>query len=73
MPPFIKKDDIKKQYRVLAKKYHPDICKDKSKFIEIQKAYELLMEYIENFRYSFDDDEIAKQMPNFKHNSKFQV
>ncbi len=72
LPPFITKDDIKRQYKMLAKKYHPDVYKDSSKMIEINKAYELLMEYIDNFRYSFDDDELNKQAPDLKHNAKFR-
>ena len=35
--------DIKRAYRYLAKKYHPDLNKDsdaKDRFMEIQKAYE---------------------------------
>ena len=38
-------DDIKKQFRKLAKKYHPDKCTENSheKFIKIRMAYELLI------------------------------
>ena len=40
-------DDIKRAYKRLVKKYHPDVCKDPNaakKFIEIQKAYKELIE-----------------------------
>lgn len=43
---------IKKQYKRLARKYHPDINKDlnsKDKFIEITEAYNNLLEYYNNF------------------------
>ncbi len=72
LPPFVTKDEIKKQYRYLAKKYHPDIYKDSNKILEINSAYKLLMEYIDNFRYSFDDEELNKQMPNLSHSKKFK-
>ncbi len=71
LPRFITKDEIKRKYKELAKKYHPDICKDTQKMQEINRAYKLLMEYIENYKYSFDETEISKQMPNLTHNSKF--
>ncbi len=38
-------DEIKKSYRTLAKKYHPDVCKEpdaEAKFKEIQEAYDVL-------------------------------
>ena len=41
-------DDIKKQYRKLARKYHPDVSKEKDKklaeekFKQVKEAYEVL-------------------------------
>ncbi len=72
LPRFITKDEIKKRYKELVKKHHPDISKDSQKINQIIVAYKVLMEYIDNFRYSFDEDEISKQMPNMTHNQKFR-
>src|SRR3989344_193582 len=41
----VSKEEIKKAYKTLAKKYHPDVAKDKSteeKFKEISEAYAVL-------------------------------
>ena len=73
LPTFVTKDELKDRYRVLAKRYHPDVSEDKVKMSEINEAYELIMHYIENYRYSFDNDEISKQMPDFTLNGKFRV
>lgn len=44
-------EEIKKAYRRLAKKYHPDVCKEanaESKFKEIQNAYDMIMDHKKN-------------------------
>lgn len=72
LPKFITQDDIKKQYRFLAKKYHPDLGGDVQKMEEINHAYRLLMKYIEEFRYTFDDDEINRQYPGADYAQRFR-
>ena len=58
--------DIKRNYRKLALKFHPDRCKEKAKkrcekkFKEIQKSYEIIMKYCINYRFSFRKEEVKK-------------
>ncbi len=72
LPRLITKEDIKKQYRYLAKKYHPDLGGDPSQMEAVNGAYKLLIDYIEHFRYSFDNEELRRQSPEFTHSKTFK-
>ncbi|SFV62245.1 DnaJ-class molecular chaperone CbpA [hydrothermal vent metagenome] len=54
-------DEIKKSYRKLARKYHPDINKDESaieKFKEINSAYEVLSDSDKKAQYDLHGDQM---------------
>ncbi|MCK7488569.1 MAG: DnaJ domain-containing protein [Bacillus subtilis] len=56
-------DEIKKAYRGLAKKYHPDVSTEKNaeaKFKEVQEAYEVLSDGQKRAQY----DQFGHQNPN---------
>jgi curved DNA-binding protein CbpA len=72
LPKLISKADIKKQYHFFAKKYHPDLGGDASKMEQINYAYKLLMKYIEEFRYTFDENEVNKQFPGADYAQRFR-
>jgi len=72
LPKFIKKEDIKKQYYFLSKKYHPDIGGKPEKMEQLNNAYKILMKYIEEFRYTFDEEEISKQFPGAGHAQRYR-
>jgi len=72
LPKLITKEDIKKQYHFLAKKNHPDLGGDMEEMEQINTAYTFLMKYIEEFRYTFDEEEIAKQYPGADHAQRFR-
>jgi DnaJ-class molecular chaperone len=57
--------DIKTRYKELLKEWHPDLCKEneeiyKGKTIEIINAFKTIMEYCENYKFSFSEQEIEK-------------
>jgi DnaJ-class molecular chaperone len=72
LPKLISREDIKKQYRYLAKKNHPDTGGDAEKMEQLNYAYKLLMNYIEEFRYTFDEEEVSKQFPGADHARRFK-
>ncbi len=72
LPTLITRSDLKKQYRFLSKKNHPDQGGDAQIQEQINAAYKLLTHYIEEFRYSFDDREISTQFPGAKHAEQFR-
>ena len=72
LPKLITRADVKKQYRFLSKKNHPDQGGDAVKQEEINTAYQLLSKYIESFRYTFDENEVSKQFPGANHAEQFR-
>ncbi len=72
LPKLISKADIKKQYHFLAKKNHPDLGGDVENMEQLNYAYKLLMKYIEEFRYTFDEEEISKQFPGADYAQRFK-
>ena len=57
--------NIKNRYKELLKEWHPDLHKEnkqicKEKTIEIINAYRILMDYCENYKFSFSKEEIEK-------------
>jgi len=60
--------EIKKAYRTLAHRHHPDkLGGDDSTESETMKrlnwAYKLLMDYCNNYKYSFKEEDIARTYP----------
>lgn len=61
-------DEIRKAYRALAKKFHPDVCKDpnaEARFKEINEAYEVLGDAEKRARY----DSLGA---NWRHGADFE-
>jgi curved DNA-binding protein CbpA len=72
LPKLITKEDIKKQYYFLAKKRHPDVGGDAMQMEQLNASYTLVMKYIEEFRYTFDEEEISKQFPGADHAQRYR-
>lgn len=72
LPRYITRDDIKKRYRYLAKSLHPDLGGSEVDMERLNRAYELLIGYVDSFRYAFDDIEISKQSPILDHTQRFK-
>jgi len=59
-------EEIKKAYRKLASKYHPDKCRDEKKkeyeemFKKIAHAHDILMSYCAGYRYSFKEKDVKR-------------
>jgi len=73
IPPLSSIKDIKRQYRKLSKKYHPDIVGDSKMIHKLNESYDVLMSYCENYKFTFDEYEIKKQHPDsyYKNNFRF--
>lgn len=62
--------ELKEKYLKLSKIYHPDMPSgDEAKFKEINEAYKLINNYMQNFRFSLDEEEFYIQNP-FSRKSK---
>jgi DnaJ-class molecular chaperone len=72
LPTLVTREDVRRQYRHLAKKYHPDQGGDRRKMERINEAYTLLDAYMKNFRYAFDDEEISRQFPGADYAKRFK-
>jgi len=58
------KENVRKKYLKLSRRYHPDMEGGSTeKFQEIREAYEILVEYMDNFRFVFNENEFKQQNP----------
>ncbi len=68
---FISLKELRSHYFYLAKANHPDKNGNITKMSEINEAYEILKTYMENYRFTFSEDEILKQLPQEEHARRF--
>ncbi len=73
LPQFVSFREIKESYRALSRKTHPDFGGDRDEFERVNSAYEILKIYVENFRFTFSDEEIYRQYPEANHAKRFRI
>ncbi|NLC27418.1 MAG: DnaJ domain-containing protein [Campylobacteraceae bacterium] len=72
LPVLVSLKEVRARYRQLAKRYHPDISNEKQTMQNINASYALLKEYMERYKFSFSEEEIAKQFPEENHAARFR-
>jgi len=72
LPTRVSLKEITDRYRYLASGKHPDVGGETEEMARINEAYKLLKTYIENYRFSFSEEEIARQFPEESHAKRFR-
>jgi len=72
LAPFVTFKEIKDRYIELSKKFHPDFGGDIKKMEKLNLYYNLLKEYIENYRFTFSKDELERQHLGSDYASRFR-
>lgn len=64
--------EIKKRHRQLVKRHHPDTGETDAEMIRrVNAAYKLLLEYCQNYRFSFAREEFYEQNPEERLREQF--
>ncbi len=72
LPPLITIKDLKKRYRELSKTIHPDKGGSAEDMQKLSASYNLILEYMENYRFRFSEEEVAAQFPYEEHSKRFK-
>ena len=65
--------EIKTRHRELVKRYHPDTGNgdDKEIIIAVNDAYRVLLDYVSEYRFSFNEEEFYEQNPEERLRQQF--
>lgn len=64
--------EIKERYRELARQHHPDAGGEESEAMQkINAAYAMLLSYVEDYRFSFAEEEFYEQQPEERLRQQF--
>jgi len=72
LPPLISVKDLKKRYKELSKVMHPDKGGDVENMQTLIESYALILEYMENYRFRLDEEEITAQFPYEDYKKRFR-
>ena len=72
LPPLITAKELKKRYKELSKKMHPDCGGDEESMSKLSKSYKLLLGYMENYRFKLDEGEVSSQYPFEDYKKRFR-
>ena len=72
LPPLITAKELKKGYKELSKKMHPDCGGDEESMSKLSKSYKLLLGYMENYRFKLDEGEVSSQYPFEDYKKRFR-
>lgn len=56
-------DEITKRYKQKAKKLHSDVGGNNEEMQKLNEAYAIIKNYIQNYKFSFSEEEISRQFP----------
>ncbi|WP_457605686.1 J domain-containing protein [Nitratifractor sp.] len=74
LPGLVTREDVKKRYRRLVRRWHPDRPEgDREEMERIHRAYEMLRDYMDHFKFRFDREEILQQYPESGHQDQFRI
>ncbi|GBD92485.1 chaperone protein DnaJ [bacterium BMS3Abin05] len=62
------REQIRQKYREIVKQWHPDKSDENSQernemMAKINEAYKIILDYLENYRYSFTEEEVKENLP----------
>ncbi len=72
LPPLITSKELKKRYRELSKIMHPDRGGSEASMQKLSESYKLLANYMENYRFKLDEEEVAGQFPYEDYKKRFR-
>jgi preprotein translocase subunit Sec63 len=67
--------EIKSRHRQLVKRYHPDSgnTDDKETIQKVNAAYQVILEYVTDYRFSFAEEEFYEQSPEERLRRQFMT